>query len=319
MAHSTNQISLYQKMDETMEKKTEMHISIPILSYYDKNEKKEILPNEEFEGIVLINEYDSMWSPNEHDLEVSQIFLFEKPSILFGDTGITMPNNKIGLAVHMHSKASNFQKTVSIGTISNSENPVQLEFYYHFPIAELRGNLELDFFLYLKENKEYNPKHASKVGMILSEGDISNLIIVIDGEGSVFPMSEFEDKTGPLWRLEKNWVEANIDTFDSSNVNLSLNVAHPLFEQVKAGKQATSRALMGDIMIQAMSMIIQQVIIIEGNSLDDLTDTLSNSILMAVDYWVSTFEVDISSMFSITNSVRAYWDRQMIEGEKIND
>ncbi|EAE3409281.1 TPA: hypothetical protein PNM84_001333 [Listeria monocytogenes] len=319
MAQPINQISLYRKMTDDLLGEVGIYISAPEFKYmYEKNEK-EILLNESFDGILTINEYDSMWSPNENNLEMSQLFRFENPSALFGESGVTMSNNKIGLAVHLHSKTSNFQKTLNVGTILNTEEPIEIRFYHHFPPASLRGDIQLDFFLYLKENVENFHQHASKVGMILSEGDIENIEIITDGDGSAFPMSEFEDKSGPLWRLEKNWVEANLDTFDSSNVNLSLNTAHPLFRQIKDGKTAVSRALMGDIMIQAMSLIIQEVILIEKNSIEDTTDALPESILMAVQYWVSSFEIDLSSLFSITNSIRLHWDRQMFEGDGIND
>lgn len=317
MVQSVNQISLYRKMTEKMSEEVGINIELPEITYMENDETKEITVNNDFEGIIKINEYDTMWSPDQHNMRVFQNFTFEKPSVLFGKQGVTMPGNKIGLGVHMHSRTSNFQKTISVGTISNVTSNVNIEFNHVFPTSELRGNLLLDFFLYLKEYDDYCPQHATTVGMILSEDDISNLEIIIDGEGSIFPMSEFSDKNGPLWKIEKNWIEASIDTFDSSNVNLSLNIAHPLFKQIKAGKTTISRAMMGDIMIQAMALIIQQVILIEEP--EDFEDALPNSILSAVNYWVSTFEVDISSLFSIINSLKEYWDKKMIEGGNQND
>lgn len=119
--------------------------------------------------------------------------------------------------------------------------------------------------------------------------------------------------------IRKNWIEPNIDMFDISNVNLSLNTSHKLFEQVKAGKTRVARAIMGDIMINAISMIIQEVILIEKYTIDDKDDVLPGSILQAVQYWVNTFEVETKSLFTISNSLRRYWDKQMLEGEKSDD
>lgn len=315
----TNQISLYKKINMNLIDKSGLRVLNPEFSYNASGEKTKILVGDSFEGILTVNEFDSMWSPIEHDLEVNQTFLIEKPSELYGEQGVTMIGNKIGLAVHIHSKSSSFQKTIDFGTIPYTDNLVSIEFNHRFPPSSLRGNIKLDFYAYLKEsNTSYNT-HASRVGMILSQGDIDNWMIVTDGDGSVFPMSEFEDKNGPLWRLDKNWVEANLDTFDSSNVNLSLNIAHPLFEQAKAGKLQISRAYMGNILIQAMTMIIQQVIIVEKNTLTDEQEVLPDSILAAVSYWVSSFDIDTSSLFSIANTMHDYWDRKMIDGGKKND
>lgn len=319
MAQIANQITLYKKMSIELSNIAGVKLSKPVFRYKYEQEEKKIELKEDYEGILTINEYEPMWSPSENNLEVNQVFSIENPSELFGENGITMPTNKIGIGAHLHSKTSNFQKTLNVGTIKNVKESVEIRFTHNFPISSLRGNLDIDFFIYLKENNENYFKHANKVGMRLSEGNISTIELVIDGDGSAFPMSEFEDKEGPLWKIEKNWVEAHIDTFDSSNVNLSLNTAHPLFKQIKIGKSPMSRAIMGDIMVQAMSMIIQEVILIERVSIEDTSDALPDSIAMAVGYWISTFEIDTSSIFSITNSLRSYWDRQMIEGDRGND
>ena len=72
---------------------------------------------------------------------------------------------------------------------------------------------------------------------------------------------------------------------------------------------------MGDIMVQAMSMLIQQVLIIEENTLDIVDEFTSNSILAVVKYWVTTFEVDTTSLFTIMNSLRTKLDQEMLGGE----
>ena len=319
MAQAINQISLYKKMDKELSEKVNLEIEIPRIYYIENNENKEIEIEANFNNVLAINSVDSMWSPNENDLNIKQLFKFNQPDILYGKNGITMDDNKIGLAVHIHSRNSNFQQTLDISSIPNTGSSFEVEFNHKFNMGTLRGNIIIDFFLYLKELVQYDIQHANKIGMVLSEGNIHSLELITDGDGSAFPMSEFEDKDGPLWKLEKNWIEPNIDMFDISNVNLSLNTSHKLFEQVKAGKTRAARAIMGDIMINAISMIIQEVILIEKYTIDDKDDVLPGSILQAVQYWVNTFEVETKSLFTISNSLRRYWDKQMLEGEKSDD
>nr|WP_263314752.1 hypothetical protein [Mammaliicoccus sp. Marseille-Q6498] len=319
MAQSMNQISLYKKMDEELSKKVDLKIQPPKLYYIDDSVNKEIVVNEDFDDILTINSYDSMWSPNENNLNVKQLFIFNSPSALYGDKGVTMEGNEIGLGAHIHSRNSNFQKTLHISTIPNIQDTKYIEFSHVFNMGTLRGNIVIDFFLYLHKIESYNNIQADKVGMVLSEGNIHSLEVIVDGEGSVFPISEFEDKNGPLWKLDKNWIEPNIDMFDISNVNLSLNTSHALFEQVKSGKTRASKAIMSEIMLNAMSMIIQEVLIVENYSLDGEDEILQGSILQAVQYWVNAFEIDTTSLFSISNSIRNYWDKKMLEGEKSDD
>lgn len=315
MIQSVNHISLYRKVDNEMVVNAGIESTSPSFYYNSPQGLKEIVLKDDFTNILTINEYDDEWAPNEYDLVMKQNFIISMPAVLFGQDGVTMLSNKIGLAVHIHSKTSSIQKTFNVGTIVNTHKQIVIPFEHTFHKDSLRGNVEMDFFLYLKEYKDVKPYHADKIGMTLSEEDLYNLLIIADGEGSAFPITEFSDKKGPLWLLEKNWADAVEDVFDSSNINLRLNIAHPLFEQVKGGKTKASKALMGDIMIQAMSMIIQQALIIEKNTLDSVDEVNSNSILAIVKYWVNTFDIDTTSLFTVMNSLRGRFDQEMLGGE----
>lgn len=314
MIQSTNQISLYRKIDSRMFEEAGIEAREPHFFYNSDNGLKEIETSPEFSDVLTINEFNDEWTPVEHDLLIKQKYILTNPSILFGENGVTMEGSRIGLAVHIYSKTSSIQKTFSIASFTDTHDRYEFLFEYTFSSASIRGTVEMDFFLFLQENSYYKPYQADQVGMILSEENIYSLTIIADGEGSAFPITEFDQKDGPLWLLEKSWADAAEDTFDNSNINLKLNIAHPLFGQVKSGKTRASRALMGDIMVQAMAIIIQQVIIIEGNTLESAEDAISNSILSVVNYWITTFEVDISSVFSISNSLRSRFDTEMMGG-----
>lgn len=315
MIQSANQVSLYRKIDQEMLERAGFKAGQPQFFYNSSEGLKEIEINENFDNILTVNEFDTAWDPSEHDLIIRLSFIFHNASALFGEEGVTMGSNIIGTAVHIHSKTSSCQKNISFGSISNNNDEVEIIFEHEFPKGSLRGTIDMDFFIYLKKMTESHPYHADKVGMRLSEEDIYNLSIVADGDGSIFPMTEFSDKNGPLWMLEKNWADAGEDVFDSSNVNLSLNTAHPLFEQIKGGKTRAAQALMNEIMINAMSLIMQQALIVEENDLNSVDENYSNSILAIVKYWVDTFEVDTTSSFTIMNSLRRNLERKMLGGE----
>lgn len=306
MSQLNNQISLYNKLTEQLAEEVGIHFATPIFSYFNQGETTYIEVTEKFDSILTINEYDSEWSPVEDNLEINQKCVFDDPSKLYGVKGLTLEENLIGLAVHIHSKKSNFQKTVPISSIPNTSVPFTIDFSENFTPGSLRGDVNLDFFIYLAEISETSPTHATTVGTVLNNELLNSITIVTDGDGSIFPMSEFEDSNGPLWKIEKYWIEPNIDPFDISNVNLMLNVSHPLFENIKNGKQRVSSLMMTDIMVQAMTSIIQEVVIVQNYSIES-EDVLPDSILAVVQYWVSTYEIDVTSLFSIANSMREYW------------
>lgn len=315
---ATNQIALYKKIDYSLMDRSGLSISFKGIAYQSDNEmvQRTVLP--EFDGTIIINDYDSNWTPAENDLKIQSIFHIEDASLLFGESGVTMPSNTIGLAVHIHSKTSYFQKTLNIFEVTSDMKEVHYEFEQYFKAGELNGQLNLDYFLYLKENNEQYFKHANHSGMVLSEEDLKNYLVIIDGDASSFPITEFEDKTGPLWRLEKLWSDAESDAFTSSNVNLSLNIKHPLFLQLKEGKTNLSRAMMGDVMVQAMAMIITQVKM-EGHDIDAEEVIVDGSILSACQYWVKTFKVNTTDMFTVTNSLREHFGQSFLKGTNDND
>lgn len=316
---NSNTIALYKKIDSELI--DQAGISVQYTGFKYNNEKNTITHHQEneFNGVIVVNEIDEEWSPADFDLTIKSSFKVENVELLFGEESVAMPTSIIGLAVHLHSRSSMFQKTIDIYEITSKEQKVDYEFEHHFLPGELHGQISIDYFLYLKDVQAANFKQANYPGMILTEGNLNEYLLIVDGDGSSFPMTEFEDREGPLWKLEKNWLDSETDSFNSSNVNLSLNIKHPLFKQIKESKTQLSRALMADIMLQAMSMIITHVKVNEGKDVKADVNDMSGSILSAVTYWVKTFEVDTTDMFTITNSLRSHLSGDLMKGGSEND
>ncbi|HCT0544149.1 TPA: hypothetical protein K8052_002299, partial [Staphylococcus pseudintermedius] len=135
--------------------------------------------------------------------------------------------------------------------------------------------------------------------------------IIVDGSGSIFPITEFSEKDGPLWKVNKSWIDASEDTFDSSNVSLMINDKHPLYRKITSGK--SNQMLTGSIVLQVMSMIIDEVINKESQSLEDEEEIIEGTILSAVSYWVKTFEVQTQDIFTIQSSLFANMENEVTQ------
>lgn len=303
MIQSSNQINIYRKASEKMFEDAGFGFEPPQFSYNDDSEVKVISEIEEDDTKILINKYDSNWTPEEHNLILKQKFYISKPDLLFGDNGILARDNSIGIGVHISSQKSFFQETREFGTINFSEELMEFEFKADFPLKSLRGEIHFEYFIYLKQKKSLISGQAKTIGLKLCEGNIHEMSIVIDGDGSVFPILDFAEKDGPLWKIEKNWVDASDDIFDASNVYIALNTKHYLFDRIKANKTWGSKALMGEIILQSLTMIINEVVNVESHDLTS-ADIIPGTILMAVKYWVETFEIQTESIYSISNSLR---------------
>ncbi|WP_455467665.1 hypothetical protein [Streptococcus salivarius] len=298
-----NTFNLFKQINEELEEKIGLNISDYFLNYDTDVEKKEILNSVEPNTIQIMSDLDSSWTADYDNLTIKQTIKIENPSYLFGPDGVTLEKNKLGIGVHVHSRTSMFQETIAMAEVCKNDIPLSFDLVYSFPKGKLRGKVHIETFFYVKELNETYPTHADLQGMRVSQKNISELILIIDGAGSMFPIGEFEEKNGPLWKLKIKNFNPTEDLFSTDNINLLLNKSHSLFKQLKERKTALSRGLMSEIVSQAMSLIIDKVIKeIEDDEI--ISDSADGTILSIVNYWISVFEVETSDSVRISNSLK---------------
>ncbi|OOL81470.1 hypothetical protein BWX42_06825 [Dolosigranulum pigrum] len=296
-------ISLFRQIDSELLKQLKITMERPSLTYEDEQGEEVIIElPQEHESEWLINEYNSMWYPTGHNLQLNQSFMIENVSVLFGKDGVTALENKLGFAVHIFSKTSNFQKTIDITELSATDRQREIEFQTNFKKNSIRGTIFLQYFIYLKEVNSQLPFQANSVGMKLLDESEFGYAIIADGNGSEFPIEEISEDNGPLWRVEMNWTDIYIDLFDRSNVRLLLNKKHELYEKLYGTHYKVDQYLLNEILINAMVMITQKIVLIEGETVDQFEDATPGSIAQAVWYWVTTFDIQLDSLESISTS-----------------
>lgn len=304
MSNHKNKISTYRIIDNELLSEAGFIPNTVRCFYNENHEFKELEITDETNGVIFINEIDDKWSPLNNELTIEQQFTIKHPALFFGENSVTANENKIGLGVHIHSKTSNIQYKKAIQSFGRRREPIELTFNHTFNKNELRGSINIDFFLYLDDKITVYPLQAQEKGMILSDGLILSLELVVDGDGSIFPIREVQDKKGPLWSIEKNWADPIDDPFDINHVAIKLNTEHSLFNQIIEDKSRAASYIMNDIIIQSMVLIIYEVIVIDEINIEEYVGLEGNSILAVVKYWITTFEVDITDIFTITNSLR---------------
>lgn len=318
----TNRISLYKTIGTNLigENGANIKVQPPTLSYQslvDDEVKMITIPKENSD--IKINEFDYDWVPEQNNLIYKQTFSIEHPDLLFGEEGVTGKNNIIGLAVHIFSKEAKFQKTIPIESIYNDARRKEMFFEHTFNAGTLRGTIIFEFFFYLKDILQDDTQdffQADSIGAILSEGPIAEKRIFVDGEGSMFPIGNFSEKGGPLWTIEKRWADPISDSFDATNLILKLNTEHPLFPALLKDKGKANKMLMGGILINAMSMIIDQVLNKEEISLGKIDEYEEGTIIATIAYWVDIFDIkDTTDIFSIQNALNRNAESSFGEGE----
>lgn len=308
---ASNHISLYRKISEDLIDQIGLKVEQPEFSYIYMEEEKIINLPELEEDTLYINSHDSQWDPNLNNLKIKMKITLDDAKLLYGENKITHPDNKIKLGIRIYSRPSNFHNVYALHSIKNTREKQTFNIPIIIPENQFRDHFKIELFLYLSEFKTEVLGQANQVGMILNESPVYSLTIQVDGDGSLFPITEFDDSKGPFWRMERSWTDAAEDVFDASSVRLALNTAHPLFNMVKEGKQRTSQKVMNDIITQCIAMIIQEVIFIDKEDLSQAEESVENSILRIVKYWVDTYEIDTSSIVSITNTLNIKIEEQL--------
>lgn len=312
-----NTFSLFKQIDHNLSKQIGIEVGDYRISYHADSEEivfdREIKPF----STVVMSELDTNWIPEHNDLLVTQKIKFNNPQCLFGINGVTLEGNTLGIGMHIHSKSAMFQQTLSKAEIQFNHLKKEYWISHRFDKSILRGKINLETFIYTKEIKQTHPQHAEIQGMKLSRDNLSELTLLIDGTGSVFPIGEFSEENGQLWKMEFGNFDSTVDTMSFDNLRLLLNNKHRLFDQLKDGKTHISRGLMTEIMSQAMMLIISKVVEENSEELNNEEIVEEGTIFSAVKYWITTFDIKTDSLIDISNSLKAKLE-QSLNGDKID-
>ncbi|MDB6352156.1 hypothetical protein PH235_01120 [Trichococcus sp. K1Tr] len=298
---ANNIISLYRTLNHsTLEK---LELSSFETSFYSTEGDDEVpilLENQDDTESYYMGKSDSFWDPNSNDLIVERSFVINNPKALFGIDGVTTNEGKLGIGVHIYSRSSNFQTTIPL-TVAITEFSINhlVKFRHVFQPAEIKGEVIFSFFIYLANNIKNIPMFASIPGIRL--GELISFKIIVDGDGSIFPVVEVEKSGEPLWNVITNWTDVNSDTFDTDNVRIEINSKHHMYDYIYKSTKP-SQYLLVEVLSNAISQIIFQVV--NDNDFEMDGEFIPGSIASVVLYWILTFEVNVASLEAINYSLR---------------
>lgn len=302
-----NSLFLYKTLNDDLLDNLDIEITNINFSYTEQSAVTELtFDQQEFYKFYLgtVPEY---WEPNENDLSVYREMKINNINQLFDVNGIADGNTTLGLGAKIHSKTSDFSKTIDLGyEIRKGDLIDKLEFNYTFEPSTLRGNIFVEIFIYNKINPENVLGFANEKGINLGVIDVFE--IIVDGDGSAFPIVEVKKQDEPLWKLVMNWNDLNNELFDQDNVRLEINVKHKMYDYIFKDSKP-SRVLLFEIMSNVMSQIIFKAVY---DPLYDPASKEEQSITSVVEYWVEVYNVDITSFENISHSLRLNLENEMV-------
>lgn len=265
-------------------------------------------------GYLQISDDRCEWTADSYDLSFKRTYTINNPLFLFGENGIACEGAELGLAILWTSKSSNQRGVKVIGGFKRkSAKSIEFNIDSAFPPGQLKGSISFQTILFLKTPGicKINEKHlANNAGMIL--GYLDEFIIIIDGNGSVFPIFEVSEASQPLWWVKCDWTDAQVDRFEEENVKICLNKANPNYSLLKLEDGIKDSPLLIDIIASALQIIIQKVKdeecwadIRSGKNFEQ------GSIAQAIHYFITTFNWDVYSPENLARTIRKDLDSRI--------
>ncbi|MBP3966254.1 hypothetical protein [Paenibacillus lignilyticus] len=262
---------------------------------------------------IQISDERSEWTPDIHDLSIKRTYTINNPVFLFGVNGIVAEDAEIGIALMWASKTSNQRGVKVIGGIRKNSGGIVFDFETVFPPGQLKGSMGFETILFLKEpglRKDTERHLANSTGITLGSLDICH--IIIDGNGSVFPIVEVEEKSQPLWWVKCDWTDPMGDRFEEENVRICINKAHPNYSLLKLEDGFKESPLLIDIIASALQIIIQKVKESEfWNEIVSGQNFESGSVAEAINYFLNTFNWNPYSPEDLALSIRRDFDSRI--------
>ncbi|PHN38261.1 hypothetical protein [Pseudomonas sp. ICMP 564] len=268
---------------------------------------------------------DSDWSPAEHPLAVR--CLIERAPLLeaiFGTDGVVSTDSEVLLALEWASADSCWRTLGSVRGLRYEAQSEDVVLDIELAAGTVRGSGLLSVQAFLGQyTTEFAPGFAHQSGARL--GLITQPIeIVIDGDGSLFPvLEESLGADGPLWELKASWSDPQDEPFSSEYVALVLNNAHPHFEQLRDRRAPNieQSPLMRQVFAAWLALVIAQVKEDMGAQFDTYlgasdADEGIASIADAVRSFIRLGDLNTGSLPGLFASTQCWLDQRVRELEK---
>lgn len=213
-------------------------------------------------AVIQLEDPTATWHPEIYELCAEVRCEFHVPVFLFGDHGVAAADGGVlGVAIRWMAPDSGERGVIPVGEMTKGSSvPCIIRSCITFPARKLRGTLVLDTIIYVKNAG--NPKGAERFqahiqGTVL--GVLDDTRVIIDGNGSVFPVHEVSASTEPLWYVRCDWADPLEDKFTEENFCLFLNNAHKDFASLNVNEGMAKSPLLMEIICSSLQMLITKV------------------------------------------------------------
>lgn len=272
---------------------------------YDKK-KIEISEDSINSNLIILEDENAFWDINSQSLTVELKMEIKNSRPLFGQNGIANSGARIGFAIQWYSRESMQRGIVRVGVMDYFDNiPKEYRIEINFDVGQLRGDIVFQPFLYIERAANQIDERGgylqNNIGSIL--GGFSEVKVVLDGDGSEFPIYIVSNPEGPLWQVDCQWDDPVTEAF-SRSVAIRLNQNHPGYKYVDRNNKKFDQFLINDIVASSICIIITKV-----------AQSAYASCLKSDDYFEIGSVAHVANYFIKTFGLKNYDDLDLLSSE----
>ena len=240
---------------------------------------------------TLIDPND-IWKLKEDGFTLSRKLEIEYPERLKGPNGV-IPKDGRALPCILWNSTDRSSAGVILPEVQSEEPSLICRFEKTFSAGSIYDGLTLDLVMFVSQQancvQSDEMNLMNEAGVLLGNIEPS-LTIDFSGGNMEFPIEEFEEQGGPLWRMQfESWSDPREDLFSSASFTLLLNAQHPDCPKITNG-EVSNLPLLKEILGEAYFLLFERVHDFdEGEAWDDMindSDLLPESIC-SVLHWFS--------------------------------
>ncbi len=308
-------ITMYPTIDENLINKLLFEPNVYQFSYFTNEEKNMETQFLDVNNLIKFEDPSYEWDPDKNNLLVKRNSRIRNPHFLFGENGVVPLDAELAIGVLWSSKSVNLRGAKQIKTFNaQTPFPMEVDLELDFAKGNLKQELYVETVVYINKPGKPTPDEShlgNQPGLML--GTLDSTRIVLEGNGSVFPIVEVADDTLPLWWVVCSWTDPQEDSFDEENVKICINTAHKYFDQVYSGKKKVKDSpLFLEIIATSLQSIIHKAQ--ESPSWENIKSgdqLVPGSIGAAIYYFITTFGWDVTSPEKLNLSIREYLEANM--------
>lgn len=295
----------------------------PYEFFYESSEG-EVLPLVLHEGHPnRVEDPADIWQLREDGISLDKSIVVEYPDALKGPAGI-LPKGARLLPCILWTNACSSTAGVIFPTELTESPRLSCRFVHKFEAGTFQGDLTLEVVLYVGEGAVSiipGEEHLmNESGVILGNVELP-FVIDFDGKQMEFPIEEYEDAGGPLWRMHfEPWEDPREDAFDDSSFVLLLNTKHPNCPRITRGK-VSNQPLLEEILCEVYYLLIDKIRDFDDEAVweDMITDSnLTPESICSVLHWFSQRGEDAfdwSSPEGRMLSIKKIVDQNFLDGD----